>query len=211
MGDRYPLRREAEQSIEDMTQQLKANAANNRLNRSNSYPVVAAEVKVNTIAAAIDLQREMQDHIKQHGRVDLNDVEAVEETVERYLTACKAAGVVPGISGLAAALGVSRQYLNRYASGEKGKSAKYLASMREMFSAVLEHCALSRTASEPTAIFLMKNNGTGMSDRVDLDVNTSNTLDNTDDLSAEQITQRYATGNNDQSAAIDTSIYERYN
>ena len=191
-SDKYPLRRESGQSVIDMTEQLKRNSSGNRLNKSNAYPIISAEVKASTIAAAIDLQREMQDHIKQHGRVDLGNLAAVQETAERYLEACKGAGVVPGITGLAAALGVSRQFLNRYASSEKNESARYLSSMREIFSAVLEHAALTRSASEPTAIFLLKNAGNGMSDRVDMDMSMSQgNIEENDRMTAEEIARRY--------------------
>jgi len=192
-SDKYPLRRESGQSVVDMTEQLRKNSAKNRLNRSNSYPVVAQAVKSETLANVIDQQMELQQHLKKHGRVNLDDLSAVEETVTRYLESCKAAGVVPGVSGLAAALGCSRQWLNRYASANKTASAKYLDSMRGLFSAVLEQAALTRTASEPVAIFLMKNNGCGMSDRMDMDMSVTNNGGawyDDDSLSEEELKQR---------------------
>lgn len=189
MGEPHPMDRRAGQTVEEMADQLRANTGKNRLN-ANAYPVISAEIKADAITRAIDLQMDMARHVKRNGRIDLDDLDAVEETTQRYLTACKTASVIPGISGLAASLGISRQFLNRYASSERTPSARYLASMRENFSAILEHCALSRTASEPTAIFLLKNCGNGMADRIDWTAQPVTDPTETE-ISADDIMRRY--------------------
>ena len=189
MAEPQPMKRQAGQTVEEMATQLRANTGKNRLN-ANAYPVISAEIKAGEISKAIDLQMSMAKEVKARGRVNLDDLDAVQATVERYLTACKLASVIPGISGLAAALGISRQWLNQYASAERTPSARYLATMRENFSAVLEHCALSRTASEPTAIFLLKNAGNGMSDRIDWSVQPVSDP-NDSEITADDIMKRY--------------------
>ena len=186
MAEPRPLRRAANQSISEMTAQLQETSAGNKLNKS--YPEISAAVKAQTLAAAIDTTEQMMQDVAEHGRVDLNDLQAVRSTASRYLAACKQASVVPGMSGLACALGISRQRLYRFIADDKGESARYLDALRTGWSAILEQVTLSRTVSEACGIFLLKNAGTDLSDRTDMNMNwTANAYKESEEMTDDQV------------------------
>ena len=186
MAEPRPMRRAANQSISEMAAQLQETSAGNKLNKS--YPEISAAVKAQTLAAAIDTTEQMMQDVAEHGRVDLNDLQAVRSTASRYLAACKQASVVPGMSGLACALGISRQRLYRFIADDKGESAKYLDALRTGWSAILEQVTLSRTVSEACGIFLLKNAGTDLSDRTDMNMNwTANAYKESEEMTDDQV------------------------
>lgn len=172
MPEPRPMKRAAGQSVEEMAAQLEANSAGNRLNRS-SYPEVSAEIKTKMLAAVIGTTTEMMQNVSEHGRLNLDDLEAVKDTAARYMSACQRAGVVPGISGFSAACGYSRQYVHRYIDQGRTDSARFMDALRTAWSAILEQMTLTRACSEPTGIFLLKNSGCGMSDKADLSVSSN--------------------------------------
>ncbi len=186
MAEPRPMKRAANQSISEMAAQLQETSAGNKLNKS--YPEISAAVKAQTLAAAIDTTEQMMQDVAEHGRVDLNDLAAVRSTASRYLAACKQASVVPGMSGLACALGISRQRLYRFIADDKGESARYLDALRTGWSAILEQVTLSRTVSEACGIFLLKNAGTDLSDRTDMNMNwTANAYKESEEMTDDQV------------------------
>ncbi|MBQ9040949.1 MAG: hypothetical protein IJ119_15905 [Clostridia bacterium] len=174
MAEPRPMKRRAGQSVEEMAEQLAESSAGNKLNKASSYPEISAAVKAQVLASAIDTTEQMMQDVAEHGRVDLNDLQAVRSTASRYLAACKQASVVPGMSGLACALGISRQRLYRFIADDKGESARYLDALRTGWSAILEQMTLSRAVSEACGIFLLKNAGTDLSDKTDVSMSVEN-------------------------------------
>lgn len=168
MAEPKPMERRANQSVSEMAAQLQETSARNKLNKA--YPEIAQEIKTKTLAAVIDSTNELMENVSRNGRINLDDLAAVKETAARYTEACKRANVIPGISGFSAACGFSRQYIHRYIDQGRTESARYMDALRTAWSAVLEQMTLTRMCSEPTGIFLMKNSGTGMTDRADLSV-----------------------------------------
>lgn len=191
MKERYPIDRDSEdKSVDGMAQQLKESSAGNRLNRSPTYGEVSQAMKAEALDKIVSQQQKMLTRISANGRTDLTDLAAVQATANRYLEACKKATVVPTISGLAAALGFSRQWICEQAR-KPGAVGQYLSALFSAFSAVLEQMGLLRMASEPVSIFLLKNGNVGLSDRYD--VMHEQPTDNTDDeeMSEERIRRIY--------------------
>ncbi len=185
-----PIRKRANQTVDEMAEQLVKSSSNNKLNRAPSYPEISAEIKAQMLDGVIDQTNALMNHVAHNGRVKLDDLEAVKETAERYTEACKRAHVIPGMSGFAAALGYSRRYIYRYIDMGKTESARYMDALRTGWAAVLEQMTLSRMCSEPTGIFLMKNAGTGMTDRVDIMAGPVKDIDE-GEISVEDIIARY--------------------
>lgn len=196
MPEKYPIRREGGQSVEDMAQQMRRKSAGNKLNRAPIYPEISAELKAETLENVI---AQTQSNLEKLGRgdrvnrVDLNDLNAVQESANDYLQACKLAAVVPSISGFSAALGYSRQWVCRVAE-KQTEVGNYLSALFAAFSSCLEQMSLMRQTDPATSIFLMKNGAVGMTDR--LDITAQAVSDPTHrELSDEEILQWYMEDN----------------
>ena len=161
-----PIERKAGQSIEEMTAQMQEAKQGNRL-----YNQVSAELKNQQFAAALDQQIELLAGVRKDGKIDLDNLAAVEATATRYIESCKRAGVVPTILGLSAALGYSRKTVWQYITQHpESRTAQYLDALRSAFAAVLAQLGLSRNCSEAVSIFLLKNSGQGLTDKTELDI-----------------------------------------
>ena len=161
-----PIDRRAGQSIEEMTAQMQEAKAGNRL-----YNQVSAELKTQQFAAALDQQIELLAGVRKDGKIDLDNLAAVEATATRYIESCKRANVVPTILGLSAALGYSRKTVWQYITQHpESRTAQYLDALRSAFAAVLAQLGLTRNTSEAVSIFLLKNSGQGLVDRAEVDI-----------------------------------------
>ena len=167
---KLPLEKRAGQTVEEMTAQMQEAKQNNRMYKAQ-YNEVAAELKAQQFADALNQQMELLAGVKKNGKIDLNDIAAVEATATRYLESCKRAGVVPTILGLSAALGYSRKTVWQYITQHpESRTAQYLDALRSAFAAVLAQLGLSRNTSEAVSIFLLKNSGQGLVDRAEIDL-----------------------------------------
>ena len=161
-----PIERKAGQSIEEMTAQMQEAKQGNRL-----YNQVSAELKNQQFAAALDQQIELLAGVRKDGKIDLDNLAAVEATATRYIESCKRANVVPTILGLSAALGYSRKTVWQYITQHpESRTAQYLDALRSAFAAVLAQLGLTRNTSEAVSIFLLKNSGQGLVDRAEVDI-----------------------------------------
>ena len=161
-----PIERKAGQTVEEMTAQMQEAKQGNRL-----YNQVSAELKNQQFAAALDQQIELLAGVRKDGKIDLDNLAAVEATATRYIESCKRAGVVPTILGLSAALGYSRKTVWQYITQHpESRTAQYLDALRSAFAAVLAQLGLSRNCSEAVSIFLLKNSGQGLTDKTELDI-----------------------------------------
>lgn len=165
--ERAPLKREANQGIEAMTEQLKRHKEG-RSSKSRLYPEISNELKQRALDTAIAQQQELLARAHDRGRVDLNDLDEVKAATHEYLESCKQAGVIPSFLGLAPALGHSRQMVYRYINTHTTESAEFLDTLRSSFAAVVLQMGMSRVCSEATSIFILKNCGQGMADKVDI-------------------------------------------
>ena len=161
-----PIERKAGQTVEEMTAQMQEAKQGNRL-----YNQVSAELKNQKFAAALDQQIELLAGVRKDGKIDLDNLAAVEATATRYIESCKRAGVVPTILGLSAALGYSRKTVWQYITQHpESRTAQYLDALRSAFAAVLAQLGLSRNCSEAVSIFLLKNSGQGLTDKTEIDL-----------------------------------------
>lgn len=161
-----PIERKAGQSIEEMACQMEAAKQGNRL-----YNQVSAELKAQQFDAIIGQQLELLAGVRKDGRVDLNNLEAVQATAERYLRSCQKAGIAPTMMALSAALGYCRKSLWQYINNNpETPSGRYLSILQTTFAAILAQLGLTRNTSEAVSIFLLKNSGQGLVDRAEVDI-----------------------------------------
>lgn len=167
-----PIRKEAGQTVEEMTAQLAGSADGNRLYapKKGNYKEISDQLKSEALGAAIDQQLVLLATAKQRGRVDLNNIDEVEATATAYMTSCKQAGVYPTMLGFAAACGYSRKTIYEYINHSTGKSAQYLDNLRSSWAAIIAQMGLARQCSESVSIFLLKNSGQNMADRAEIDI-----------------------------------------
>lgn len=186
-----PIERRAGQSIEEMTAQMQEARQNNRMYKAQ-YNEIAAEIKAQQFTDALNQQMELLAGVKKNGKIDLNDVTAVETTATRYIESCKRAGVVPTILGLSAALGYSRKTVWQYITQHpESRSAQYLDALRSAFAAVLAQLGLSRNCSEAVSIFLLKNSGQGLTDKTELDISAHQESPLGEKVSTEELKRKY--------------------
>lgn len=167
-----PIRKEAGQTVEEMTAQLAGSADGNRLYapKKGNYKEISDQLKSEALGAAIDQQLVLLATAKKRGRVDLNNIDEVEATATAYMTSCKQAGVYPTMLGFAAACGYSRKTIYEYINHSTGKSAQYLDNLRSSWAAIIAQMGLARQCSESVSIFLLKNSGQNMADRAEIDI-----------------------------------------
>lgn len=199
MPEKYPIRREAGQSVDDMAQQMRRSSAGNKLNRLPTYGEVSAELKAETLANVITQTQSNLAKLGQEdrvNRVNLNDLNAVREASDNYLQACKMAAVVPSISGLSAALGYSRQWVCKIAE-KQTEVGNYMSALFAAISSCLEQMSLMRQTDPATSIFLMKNGSVGMTDRLDVTAQAVTDPTEQHEMSVEEIAARYLLPNSD--------------
>lgn len=174
---KQPIRTQAGQSAEEMAIQMLESKADNHLynNRKETYKEVSDRLKSEALTAAIEQQEQMLTQVKQRGRINLDSLEEVEQTAREYLQACKLSGTVPTLLGYAAACGYSRRFLYEYIARMNTPTARYIDALRSSFAAILAQMGLTRQASEPVTIFLLKNSGQALADKTELDINAQQT------------------------------------
>ena len=184
---KLPLEKRAGQTVEEMTAQMQEAKQGNRL-----YNQVSAELKNQQFAAALDQQIELLAGVRKDGKIDLDNLAAVEATATRYIESCKRAGVVPTILGLSAALGYSRKTVWQYITQHpESRTAQYLDALRSAFAAVLAQLGLSRNCSEAVSIFLLKNSGQGLTDKTELDISAHQESPLGEKISTEELKRKY--------------------
>lgn len=168
-----PVRRKAGQSAEEMAAQMVEAKQNSRLYGSRQqYNELSAQLKHEALISAIDQQQQLLAKARERGKVDLNNLDELQAAVNEYLESCKQAGVIPSMMGLAPSLGYSRQNIYLYISKHATESARFLDTLRTSWAAIVQQLGLSRVASEPVAIFVLKNSGQGMVDKLDITAQT---------------------------------------
>lgn len=197
MAAKQPMRREAGQTPEEMAEQMSENKDNSKdrlyQNRKGNYKEVSDQLKLEALSASIDQQMQILREARKRGRVNLNDIDEVEAAALSYMHSCKMAGVFPSMLGFSAACGYSRARLYSYISSNDNETAQYLDNLRCSWAAIIAQMSLARQCGEPTAIFLLKNAGQGMTDKAELDVTgRSATPLGLDGISAEDIAARWA-------------------
>lgn len=186
-----PIERKAGQTVEEMTAQMQEARQNNRMYKAQ-YNEIAAEIKAQQFTDALNQQMELLAGVKKNGKIDLNDITAVEATATRYLESCRRANVVPTVLGLSAALGYSRKAVWEFITRHpESRSAQYLDALRSAFAAVLAQLGLSRNCSEAVSIFLLKNSGQGLTDKTEIDLAAHQESPLGEKTSTEELRRKY--------------------
>ena len=91
-------------------------------------------------------------------RISLYDFEAVKERSAEYIESCRKSESIPTVVGLAAAFGISRQWLNQFMRDHpEHPTAEFLETVKSAFADILINLSLGRHISEATTIFVLKN------------------------------------------------------
>lgn len=165
-----------EQSVEEMAEQLAESKQGNRLYKSKpAYNEISAELRQQAIANAIDQVRTNLRIAKKRGRVNLDDVEELRAAADKYMTSCMLSGAIPSMLDFCPSLGHSRQGVYHYISTHGNKaSAQFLDSLRSAWAGIYMQLGMTRTCSEATAIFILKNCGQGLADQTSVDMAVTN-------------------------------------
>ena len=94
---------------------------------------------------------------RERPKVPLDDREAVEARINEYFAACIQYGMRPGVSGLCAALGVSRQTWWNWGAGIKRDYKDLVESTKAILEANWEQMMLQGKINPVSGIFMGKN------------------------------------------------------
>lgn len=188
-----PVERRAGQTIKEMSDQLIEAYKDSKLMSPVANKEISEQMRQARIMASIEQKRQMLMQMKERGKVDLGNYEEVELTLNNYLSACEEAGVIPNFLGFCAAMGYTRRNLSYAIEGHikhaDRRAMELVEAARVSFAAVLAEAALNRAVSEPTAIFLLKNTGQGLTDRQEISFQAADPF--SEDKSSEEIKDQY--------------------
>ena len=188
-----PVERRAGQTIKEMSDQLIEAYKDSKLLSPVANKEISEQMRQARIMASIEQKRQMLMQMKERGKVDLGNYEEVELTLNNYLSACEEAGVIPNFLGFCAAMGYTRRNLSYAIDGHikhaDRRAMELVEAARVSFAAVLAEAALNRAVSEPTAIFLLKNTGQGLTDRQEISFQAADPF--SEDKSSEEIKDQY--------------------
>lgn len=188
-----PVERRAGQTIKEMSDQLIEAYKDSKLLSPVANKEISEQMRQARIMASIEQKRQMLMQMKERGKVDLGNYEEVELTLNNYLSACEEAGVIPNFLGFCAAMGYTRRNLSYAIEGHikhaDRRAMDLVEAARVSFAAVLAEAALNRAVSEPTAIFLLKNTGQGLTDRQEISFQAADPF--SEDKSSEEIKDQY--------------------
>lgn len=104
------------------------------------------------------------------GKINLNDLDAVQKATADYLQACAEAGKFPSVVDLAVyGFGISRQRLYKYLQTHEGASVDFINQVRDAISQILVDASLHNKANVIMSIFQLKNLH-GYADKVEVTI-----------------------------------------
>ena len=89
-------------------------------------------------------------------RIDLSNIDMVKEVSLNYIRACADAVVFPTMSGLARAMGCTRQNLYRWMKRSDTETGQWLMLCHDLYSDVLADLSLRNNCNPVVGIFLQK-------------------------------------------------------
>ena len=138
------------------------------------YKEASDKLRATAVSKDISEKIILLEDVQSRGRVDLQDTELVKQVAADYLSRCQQSGSIPTVMALSAALGVSRQWLNRFcAENATHPTARYIEVLKEIFADCLTQAGFGRYVSESLTIFILKNCAS-MADRVELEAVANN-------------------------------------
>jgi len=180
------------QSVEDMTTELVA-ARTGKMYRATTYKAVSDDLKREALVENLDQQIELlRQRVYERGKVNLDNVDEVREIAFDFMQACRSSQTFPTMLAFSAALGISRTRLYSYIDTHDNETTRLLDMLRSSWASIIAQQSLSRQTDNATAIFLLKNSGQGLTDRVEISATTTQTPLDTANIDAEQIAQKYS-------------------
>lgn len=156
-------------------------------NRQAIYKVEATAINQAAITDLITEAAEGMARIASAEKVPLDNVQAVQIVTGRYMQSCAEKSMMPTMSGLAGALGYTRQgiynYIKRHGNSE---TAVWLQECSDRFGEIVMQAALSGNVSAIPAIFTVK---ARYGWREDLDLPL---VEPTEELTANEIMEKWA-------------------
>lgn len=153
-----------------MAAQLQSEREGKLYKTKPTYGEVSDALKKENLQNAVAAQRAVLQAAYSRGRVDLNNVQEVQAQAMEFMEACESAGVFPTMLSFSAALGISRQRLYAYiAENPHSATTEYLDQLRSSWAAIIAQMSLTRQADAATSIFLLKNSGQGLTDRLQVE------------------------------------------
>lgn len=187
-------------SVESMAEALTANKEKDG-HKGKIYKEIADQHKSEQISLSITSKNNALKQAINAPRVDLSDTQEVQKRIFMYLEACSLSSSFPSVMGLAAALGCSRQNLNRWLlSHANHTTTDFINIVKDLIADVLTDAALRNNAAQIMAIFQLKNLH-GFADRVEVAPVTPERNDR--DYDPEDIRKRYL------SSCMDTDADEQ--
>lgn len=124
------------------------------------------EIRKQTVGNIVKAHRQM---LSQGIKVILSDVDQVESAAEGYMAVCENTGILPSLEGFAGYCHVSRYWIYEYCIKHRGSpSADYIETLKTMWGAARIAASERGAASEATSIFVLKNSGLNMTDKVEI-------------------------------------------
>lgn len=160
------------QPADEMAAELKAERGG-KLYKGN-YKQISDELKRESLEQNISQQIHILQKAYQRGKIDLENTEEVRAQAIVFMEACKTAAVFPTMMAFAASLGLSRQRVYAFIQSHPPThpTVELLDSLRTSWAAILAQQGLTRQTSEPVTIFLLKNSGQGLVDKVEIEAST---------------------------------------
>lgn len=119
-------------------------------------------------------------------RIDLNDTVTVKAVVECYLESCAITSTLPSMTGIALALGFTRERIYGYMKKQDTETSLFLHQVHDRMADILSENALRNNSNAIVSIFLLKSMfGYQDTTTIQLLDNSPNT-----ELSVEDIAQR---------------------
>ena len=137
-------------------------------------------------------QREALQRAFKRGRVDLRNADEVRAQGNQYLIACEQSGCAPSLMGFAVALGLSRARIYKFcAEHPTSETANYISAFQSAVASILAECSLTRALDNSTSIFLLKNSGQELADKVEIAAIATTVNPLGEVVSAEEIAEKY--------------------
>lgn len=175
-------------SVQSMAEALTADKNRNGSSRK-IYKELSDEHKNEQISLSITSRNSALRQAINAPRIDLSNTEEVQTRTFQYFEACSMSSCFPSVMGLSAALGCSRQNLNRWLlSHPEHPSAHFINMAKDVMADLLVDSSLHNNSNAIMSIFVLKNNH-GFADRVEVAPVVTGHADR--DYDPEEIRRRY--------------------
>lgn len=175
-------------SVQSMAEALTADREKSG-HKTKIYKEIADQHKGQQISLSITSKNNALKQAINAPRVDLSDTQEVQRRTFMYFEACSMSSCFPSVMGLAAALGCSRQNLNRWLlSHAEHPTANFISMAKDVMADLLVDSSLHNNSNAIMSIFVLKNNH-GFADRVEVAPITPERRDS--DYDPDDIRRRY--------------------